>query len=313
MTHSDFVHLGCLQNFQGLCGVYLALGLLGLFLCTFSVWVTLAHARSTMFHSMMRKLLLHYCSFLSLFHCIRNLFLGGWRIALLYEWLISTLHALIGYYMFILYSRMAYVSISIKWVRITLIGVVTVRLILVITMLAIMQPDSRNFCQNPYWLVSAIVQFILTLCYSIAILYVIRIFDTVSIMKRQKNHQKFLLHMLWSGMLYGVFACLIFNSINLYQKDHDCDTYTNKVSVDLFLRFAFRVSYCVVPVFVTIWTFYRWDTPFRSIDSADLLESSERDETMDHLFWTPTLSVLNKEYSVQSFASVNSAPPSNPS
>jgi len=299
-THSDFVHLSCLSDFQGLCGVYLSLGLCGMMLCAFSSWVVLAHAHSTMFHSSLRKFLLHFCSLISFFHVIRNLFLGGWQIALVYEWMISTLHALIGYYMFILYSRMAYVSITTEWVRAILIGIVAIRLILVVIMLAVMEPDNGKFCRHPYWLISAIIQFLLTLCYSIAILFVIRIFDQVSIMKRQKNHQKMLLHTLWIGMLYGVFVSLVFNSVDFYQKDHHCDSYTNNESIDLFLRFVFRFSYCVVPVFVTIWTFHKWDKPFRSVDSQDLLgESSEPDES-ENIFWTPTL--IGTDYSVQSMA-----------
>lgn len=299
--HSDFVHLGCFKDFQGLCGVYLALGFCGIALCAFSLWVVFAHARSTMFHSSFRKCLLHYCSFLSLFHAARNLFIGGWQVALVYEWLISTLHALIAYYMFILYQRMSYATISIRWVRLTLVGIVSVRLIFLITMLSVMKPDTHLFCQNPYWLTSAIVQFLITMCYCVAILFVVRIFEQVSIMKSHKSFQKALLHTLWSGMLYGSFTSLVFNFLNFYQRDHKCDNYTNIESTNLLLRFIFRVSYCVVPVFVTIFVFYKWDTPFRSVDSADLLESSEP-ETFNDMFWTPTHSVYAEYSNVQSLA-----------
>merc|ERR1719499_2531533 len=114
-----------------------------------------------MFHSSLRYLILYYCSFTAFIFAIRNFIWGGWQSAIIYEWLIGTLHVLLAYYMFILYCRMTYSEVKKEWVIYALCMEALVRLICVISMLAQSQPTNQDFCRHPYWLISAIIRFLL--------------------------------------------------------------------------------------------------------------------------------------------------------
>jgi len=275
MTHSNFIHLECINEFHGLCGVYLTLSFCGILLCIFSLSLTCARPQSSVTQASFRKFLLYYCSFLSFFYFIGNLFIGGWKIGLIYEWLITFLYALIGCHMLNIYRKMVDMDRSVNVAQATLFVVVLIRLGSMATMLAIFKADGEQFCRHSFWLYSSVVDFVLLLCVVLTIVLVIRIFDKLSVMKIQKNFQKLLLQTLCGGILFGGISNIVFHFLNFYSLGHKCDRYINITSIDVSIRILFRISYGVIPIFMTIWCFWKWNELFQSIDSGYLLDISD--------------------------------------
>jgi len=282
----------CFSNWSGVCFSYFFLGLIGCICCTFSTYVVFQVKERRSAFSATQVVILYYCALLSVLQIIRSWFIGGKEIAIVSGFLIGTLHTLLAWYLFRVCSRMTMFQRGFElFITGVLITEVCTRCLIVT--LIIFLDDEKNaseFCRNTAWLVLNIFQVAISASYVCCVCYMINLFDKIFISGNQKSKHKILLTRLWIVMFSACLISLIFTAWNFFIPPRECDAFTGINELDYSLRFFFRFVYMFVPILITTYTFYKWDTGVSRSNSQTVQENSEDRDSYDFFQDAPSFS-----------------------